>query len=70
MCPLIGTLQNIGTVGYTLTKLKEAGAVSPKTAKKLKELEKIGLKEKWLEIPGVKRTPDGRYYLECDGKHC
>lgn len=56
----------------TKKKLKKAGATSEKKAKTLEELNKLGfdLKEKWLEIPSVKRTPDGRYYLECDGKHC
>jgi len=50
-------------------KLKEAGAFSEKTAKTPKEL---GIsKEKWLEIPGVKKTRDGRYYVQCkDKKHC
>jgi len=66
MCPLIGTYFLIGSIGYTLRKLKEAGAVSPGTAKKPEEL---GLREKWLQLPQVGRTDDGRYYLK-DKKHC
>jgi hypothetical protein len=51
----------IGAVAaYTRRKLKKAGATSEETAKTPREL---GLREKWLELPGVKKTPDGRYYL-------
>jgi len=41
-------------------KLKEASAFSEETAKKPEEL---GVPEKWLQIPKVKKTDDGRYYL-------
>jgi hypothetical protein len=45
-------------------KLKEAGAFSRNTAKKPEEL---NVPEKWLQIPRVKKTEDGRYYL-CQDK--
>jgi hypothetical protein len=49
-------------------KLKKAGAFSEDTAKKPEE---ICASEKWLRMRGVKRTDDGRYYIECeDKKHC
>jgi len=50
-------------------KLSEVGAFSPETAVKP---EKIKVWEVYLEqVAGVKRTKDGRYYIECkDKKHC
>lgn len=56
-----------------LKKLKMAGAVSPETAVSAK---KTGIEENWifkdlLWFRDIKRTEDGRYYVECkDGKHC
>jgi hypothetical protein len=62
------TLPIIAIVAKTKRKLKETRATSENTAKTPKEL---GLPEKWLKIPGVKKTKDGRYYLELtDKKHC
>jgi hypothetical protein len=49
-----------GIAAYTRRKLKSAGCISEDTAKTAREL---GLREKWLELPDVKKTPDGRYYL-------
>jgi uroporphyrinogen-III synthase len=49
-----------GIAAYTRRKLKRAGCISEDTAKTAREL---GLREKWLELPDVKKTPDGRYYL-------
>ncbi|MEM2995734.1 MAG: hypothetical protein QXI91_06975, partial [Candidatus Bathyarchaeia archaeon] len=53
-------------------KIKKLGATSEETAKKPEEL---GIEERVLKILvsdwGVKRTSDGRYYVECeDEKHC
>jgi len=63
-------------IGHRLTrnKIKKLGAISEETAKKPEEL---GVEE-WLlkritesKGLGVKRTSDGRYYVECkDKKHC
>ena len=54
-------------------KMKNVGATSEETAKKPEELD---IKE-WVlncglaKLRGIKRTEDGRYYVECkDGKHC
>lgn len=41
-------------------RLKELGATTEETAKSIDE---INLPRKWLEIPGVKKTKDNRYYL-------
>lgn len=56
----------------TIKKIKEAGAISEETAKTSKEL---GIGESTLRylvsVKDVKKTSDGRYYIECkDGKHC
>jgi NADH/NAD ratio-sensing transcriptional regulator Rex len=56
-----------------LKKLKAASANSPETAV---SAEKAGIEEDWilkdlLWFGDIKRTEDGRYYVECkDGKHC
>jgi len=58
----------IGIIATTKRKLKKARAFSQDTAKKPEELK---VPEKWLKILGVKKTNDGRYYIECeDKKHC
>ena len=58
----------IGIIARAKRKLKEAGATSDKTAKTPEEL---GLPKKWLQMPRVVETVDGRYYIKCeDGKHC
>lgn len=72
---MVAVLAGVG-VGHILTrnKIKKLGATSEETAKKPEEL---GIEE-WLlkrltQSKGldVKRTSDGRYYVECkDGKHC
>ncbi len=56
----------------TIKNIKEAGAISEETAKTSKEL---GIGESTLRylvsVKDVKKTEDGRYYIECeDGKHC
>jgi hypothetical protein len=59
---------SIGCEAGNQKKLKKAGAFSEDTAKKPEE---ICASEKWLRMRGVKRTDDGRYYIECeDKKHC
>ena len=69
MCCAIGTTFITATAAHTWKKLEKAGAFSPETAKKPEEL---GLPEKWLQLPGVKKTEDGRYYIERKDKkkHC
>jgi hypothetical protein len=50
-------------VARTKQKLREAGAISEKTAKTPQELD---LKERWLKASakaGVSATKDGKYYL-------
>ncbi|MCJ7423947.1 hypothetical protein MUP01_06720 [Candidatus Bathyarchaeota archaeon] len=54
-------------------KMKKLGAVSEETAKKPEELgiEQRLLKHDMAKIHGIRRTEDGRYYVECkDGKQC
>ncbi len=54
-------------------KMKKLGAISEETAKKPEELriEEFFLKNNIAQIHRIKRTNDGRYYVECkDGKHC
>ena len=59
-------------LGLAREKMKKLGATSEETAKKPEEL---GIEERILKILtsdwGVKRTSNGRYYVDCkDGKHC
>jgi hypothetical protein len=52
----------IGAVAAkTRRTLKEAGATSEETAKTPEEL---GLPKKWLRLPDVVETSDGRYYIK------
>jgi len=62
LTPIIGAIAT-----KVRRKLKKAGAFSEDTAKTPKEL---GVPEKWLRMPGVKKTKDGRYYITCKKKHC
>jgi hypothetical protein len=54
-------------------KMKRLGAVSEETAKKPEELgiDEWILKNNVAKYRRIKRTKDGRYYVECtEEKHC
>jgi hypothetical protein len=54
-------------------KMKRLGATSEETARKPEELqvEERLLKNNVARVRGIKRTKDGRYYVECkDMEHC
>jgi hypothetical protein len=51
-------------------KVKESGVVSNDTAKTSKELKTSESALDWL-VKDIKKTKDGRYYVECKNeKHC
>jgi len=63
----------IAAIEKSFKKLKEVGAFSSETAV---TPEQIGITSKYMlndlvRYKNVKRTRDGRYYIECeDEKHC